>query len=177
MWLLVLLALIGFEIPAGGGGEIGVQNRSVLVTPAGLKIALSDIAPGRPVVVVVMKATWCPVCIGQLARLSERLGDLDALDAAIVGLSGEDAETNRKLMDTTGLRFDVLGEPERSVLLELGFGAPGREYLMPGLLFLDRCGDIAARYTGRRPGSEQASLILQTLERLSKENPECQARS
>ena len=42
----------------------------------GSELRLSQIAPGKPVAIVVMKGTWCGVCTSQLQRLHKRRAEL-----------------------------------------------------------------------------------------------------
>jgi hypothetical protein len=44
---------------------------------------------------------------------------------------------------------------------------------LPGVLFLDACGDVAGAIPGRQPGADQTRTIVETLERLAKAPARC----
>ena len=143
------------------------------VLPDGEKISLSHVARGAPLAVVVIKGHWCPVCTDQLESLSRRDREIRRTGGAVVGLSIEDAGTNRMLMDKHNLAFPILGEPSARLLEHLGFWMPKMGHPMPGVIFLDHCGDFAGAKKGRRPGQSQDRLILETLKDLSRRDYAC----
>jgi peroxiredoxin len=143
------------------------------VTPEGKKIALSEVVAGRPTALVIIKGYWCPVCQEQLASSTRQLAKLEAKGAAIIGLSTEDAGTNRMLMKRLRLDFPIYGEPSARLLERLGFWSKKNGHPIPGILFLDRCGDVAYRYFGRWPGRGQDALIEKTLDQLLRAPARC----
>lgn len=160
----------------------GLPSRPVdgprdFLAPDGGKISLGDRARGRPLAVVVIKGHWCEACRTQLASLSERIEEIRGSGGEIVALSTEDSGTNRAVMKAMGLRFDLLGEPEARLLEELGFWTRGAEHPVPGLFFLDKCGEVAHRYFGRVPGTSQDELVLSTLRRLAAATARCETRT
>lgn len=165
--VLLAPALVLAESPLAESCRPVVQAKGFLA-PDGARISLSDLARGRPVAVVVIKGEWCPACRAQLVELSKRISEVNAAGGEVIGLSTEDAGTNRKLARELGLRFDVLGEPEAQLLKRLGYWLPEEGHPMPGLIFLDRCGDVASRFVGRRPGADQTELVIKELRRISR---------
>ncbi len=143
------------------------------LAPDGTKVALSDYAAGRPLAVVVVKGHWCKACTDQLQSLSKRLKDLRAAGGDVIALSTEDAGTNRMIMRKHGLHFPVLGEPSAALLERLGFWWPEMGHPLPGLIFLDRCGDVSRRVFGRRPGWSQDDLVIDILRELAKQPAAC----
>jgi hypothetical protein len=77
------------------------------------------------------------------------------------------------IMRTHGLKFPVLGEPSAALLERLGFWWPEMGHPMPGLIFLDRCGDVNRRVFGRRPGSSQDDIVIDILRELAKQPAAC----
>ncbi len=136
------------------------------VTPQGKKVALDDTVAGRPTALLVIKGYWCPVCQKQLRSTEGLHAKLEAKGAAVMGLSTEDAGTNAMLMKKLGLSYPIYGEPSARLLERLGFWSAKNGHPIPGVLFLDRCGDVALRYFGRWPGRGQNDLIERTLEAL-----------
>jgi peroxiredoxin len=122
---------------------------------------------------VVIKGQWCDACKSQLRSISARLSEVHDAGGEVVGLSTEDAGTNRMTMRKLGLAFDVLGDPSARLLQRLGMWLPEPGHAMPGVIFLDTCGDVAARVAGRRPGVSQDALILEILRELSRRRRSC----
>ena len=143
------------------------------VTPTGKKVALSDAVEGRPTALLVIKGYWCPVCQKQLRSTDSLRAKLEAKGAAVMGLSTEDAGTNAMLMKKLGLSYPIYGEPAARLLERLGFWSPKNGHPVPGILFLDRCGDVALRYFGRWPGKGQNDLIERTLDSLLAQPARC----
>ena len=136
------------------------------VTPQGKAVALSEAVSGRPTALLVIKGYWCPVCQKQLRSTNALRDKLEAKGATVMGLSTEDAGTNAMLMKKLGLSYPIYGEPSARLLERLGFWSPKNGHPVPGILFLDRCGDVALRYFGRWPGRGQNDLIERTLDAL-----------
>lgn len=150
-----------------------VVRAAGFLAPDGTKVALSDYAAGRPLAVVVVKGHWCKACTDQLSSLSKKLDKVRAAGGDVVGLSTEDAGTNRMIMEKHGLGFPVLGEPSAALLERLGFWWSEMGHPMPGLVFLDRCGNVARRVFGRRPGWSQDDIIIDILLDLAKQPATC----
>ena len=66
MWMLVLVLVCVPAAQASGPAAVTVTS------PDGRSLPLPGIGRGKPVAVVVMKGTWCPVCSAQLQRLDRR---------------------------------------------------------------------------------------------------------
>ena len=135
--------------------------------------SLSAQADGRSLVVVVMKGTWCPVCVRQLEVLSGRARELSDLGAQVVGLSDDSPEQNLKLETDSQLAFPVLGDPDHDVLRPLGLWRPGDGHPLPAILVFDRCGVERARLEGRVPGERPEVALFRVLRKLAEEPPTC----
>ncbi|MEC9072985.1 MAG: redoxin domain-containing protein [Myxococcota bacterium] len=183
-WLL-LLALLMVAAPVDGTprrtpapADRGDECRKVirddgLVRPDGSRTSLAETANGAPLAIVVLKGHWCSVCTDQLESLTRRSREIRRTGGKVVGLSTEDAGTNRMLMDRHELNFPILSEPSARLLEQLGFWMPKMGHPMPGLIFLDHCGDFAGSHRGRRPGKSQDELILRTLRELGDRSYSC----
>lgn len=158
------------EVPTAAETEEAQQRgrpSQPLALPDGDRVTLDELAPGRPVALVVMKGTWCPVCQKQLKRLSHRMPDIQAADAAVFGLSTSDAETNRRLQNRLELGFPILGDADKSLHRGLEMWVERRGHAMPGVIYLDEEGNIAKVHRGRYPGQNQTDCILDTLDRIA----------
>ncbi len=119
-------------------------------------------AHGQPVAVVVVKGTWCSVCMAELQRLS-----VDDLDPAgqIVGVTTEPDSAARAARARLGLTMPLLSDPAAEWVSREGFTHPAGT--LPGVQFYDSCGRPAGQIRGRRPTHSQAPVILQRLRELS----------
>lgn len=139
-----------------------------LQLPDGDSIALDEIAPERPVAIVVMKGSWCPVCQRQLKRLSKQLRDVQSANAAVVGLTTAVPEQNRRLRQKLGLQFPILSDTSKDFHRRLDMWRDGACHAIPGVVFLDESGDIVKVHRGRYPGKPQDEFVLDTLRKLSR---------
>jgi peroxiredoxin len=157
------------EAPAATTDDDQQHDRPAqpVALPDGDQVTLDELAPGRPVALVVMKGTWCPVCQKQLKRLSNRMPDIQAADAAVFGLSTSEAKTNRQLQNRLELGFPILGDADKSLHRGLEMWVDRRGHAMPGVIYLDEEGRIAKVHRGRYPGQNQTDCILDTLDRIS----------
>lgn len=177
-----LVVTLGPVAATAGETTLATSCRPVVTSPGfvlpdGERTALSTLAQGRPVAVIVIKGSWCSACRDQLLSLSEMLDEIREAGGDVVGLSTEDAGTNRMIMKDLGLGFPILGEPSARLLERLGMWIRDKGHPMPGVIFLDACGDVAARQLGRRPGVSQDAMILETLRKLAQDGSRCGTES
>ena len=105
----------------------------------GRAIDLAALAADRTVVVVTLKATWCPVCQRQLLRIKQRLGDLEPCQITFVVLAPGPAAQLLEIKARTEFPYpfveDVDLEISRSLGLDMGGGqiAPAILMLKPDL--------------------------------------------
>lgn len=134
-----------------------------VIFPGGEQVALDKLAPGQKLAVVVMKDPRCPVCQQQLDVLSERLDEIVARGGAVVGLSDAPESVNRRLMNHLELNFPIVSDIDHRVLERFGMTAPGRNHVMPGIIFIDEHGEVDLVHKGRAPGQQQAqqSMVLE----------------
>ena len=141
-----------------------------LVTSAGALVKLENIASGQVVVMVVMKGTWCPVCVRELRDLSAMKDLFKRLDARLVGLNAQSSSMNGKARAQLGLAPELYSDPEARFLQGQNLWIPSMGHPMPGLLILNRCGRVHSIWTGRAPGFSARARVLSILQRL-KEKP------
>lgn len=107
---------------------------------------------GRRVVVYFYPRADTPGCTTQACSLRDSMGDLAGLDAAVVGISPDPPEAQRKFDEKYGLGFPLLSDPDHEVAER--YGAWG-ERLMYGRTFMgivrsafvvDEKGRIAAAF-------------------------------
>ena len=92
----VALASIAPDASARSEKRRSPYRTNALLDHHGRSTSLAAQARAHRLVVVVMKGTWCHVCIGQLQRLATMRRRLRDLRARVVGLSVESPARNRK---------------------------------------------------------------------------------
>jgi len=112
---------------------------------------------GQPVVVNFW-ASWCPSCVAEMSAAfkpaQERLGD----DVAFLGVNVQDERDKAvRLIDETGVLFDLAEDPAGELYLELeGLG-------MPFTVFIDAQGNIVKDHNGPLSEQQLVDLIEETL--------------
>jgi peroxiredoxin len=134
---------------------------------AGRPVTLEQLADGKPLAVIVMKGTHCRACRAELRRLEERAAELARLDVRVVAVSADPPQAHAEMKENLDVRFVTLTDPDGRALKSIEMWMAGPDMPLPGVLFLDRCGDLAGVYRGRRPGRAQTKHILGGLEELA----------
>jgi peroxiredoxin Q/BCP len=135
-----------FRLPATGGATVGLDD-----------------FPGRTVVLVFYPGDDTPVCTKQLSSYSRDLGEFEALDAQVLGISAQDVESHEAFSQKLGLKFPLLADTDKVVAAQYGtlgpLGFPRRS-----VFIIDRHGVI--RYAHRaiagltyRPVSELVDVL------------------
>ena len=148
--MLVLLASLALANPFTAS----------LVDSTGATTTLAAAADGQRVVVVVMKAADCPVCVDQLSRLQRDRARLRRLGTVVVGLSAQPSTS-----------ADILSDPDHDLLSELGMWRDGRA--MPSLFVYDRCREERGRIVGRTPGRSPDDAVWSLLETIASDPETC----
>ncbi|MFW5966788.1 MAG: peroxiredoxin family protein [Persicimonas sp.] len=144
--------------------ERRADHRVILPNDRETELALDEIAPGRPVALVVMKHINCPVCQDQLVELTDRLDQVQRTGGAVYGLSTSEPAANQRLMQEKRLGFPVLTDVDRSLHREVGLWSDERGHAVPGVVFLDEDGQVRDVHRGRYPNQPQEGMILKRLE-------------
>ncbi len=134
---------------------------------------LGELGGGRSRVVVVMKGTWCPVCVGQLHEISRGVSARPDLGTAVVGLTLDDRKQIQILRQKQGIKSPIISDPTGKLLARFGLYQKGRPYPMPGLVFIDACGEVYTVIPGRGPGVSQTRLVVQTIQRMRTDAKSC----
>ena len=109
------------------------------VPPAPAKLySLADVAAGERLVVVVMKGSWCQVCVRQLAELAKRKPALDKLGVRVVGLNTDPPGHNADVMRRHKLPFPILSDPRHVVIGALGAWRADWGHALPSIVVFVR---------------------------------------
>jgi peroxiredoxin Q/BCP len=79
---------------------------------------------GQRVVLLFYPGDETPVCTRQFCSYRDRADDMSALDAVVVGISGQDVDSHRDFTSHHGLTVPLLADPGRSVAGRYGVTRP-----------------------------------------------------
>ncbi|TBH20030.1 thioredoxin-dependent thiol peroxidase [Thermus thermamylovorans] len=82
---------------------------------------------GRWVVLYFYPKDDTPGCTKEACGFRDRMGDLVALGAVVLGVSADDVESHRRFAEKYGLNFPLLSDPGRQAIL--AYGAWGKKNL------------------------------------------------
>ncbi len=149
--------------------SVGVGDRApdfTLPGTGGATYSLSDFL-GRPIVLVFYPGDDSVVCTKQLNSYNEGLGQFEALDAQIIGVSPQSVASKDAFSAQHGFEFPLLADVDKEVAAAYGTLGP-IGWTRRSVFIIDRDGVI--RYAHRaiagltyRPVSE----LIDELERLS----------
>lgn len=145
-----------FELPGVLGGEVH----------------LSTLLKDGPVVLNFYRGGWCPFCNLEFRALQQRLPEIRALGARLIGISPETPDTSLSTIEKHRLEFDVLSdignrvanryglvmqvcEELHPLYLQWGLDIPAAngddswELPLPATYVIDRTGTIIATYINK----------------------------
>lgn len=79
---------------------------------------------GERVVLLFYPGDETPVCTRQFCSYRDRSDDLAALDATLVGISGQDVQSHRDFTSHHGLTVPLLADPDKAVARAYGVTRP-----------------------------------------------------
>ncbi|MCE5277381.1 MAG: peroxiredoxin-like family protein [Planctomycetaceae bacterium] len=77
----------------------------------GKELTLETLLKDGPVVLVWFRGGWCRFCSIQLSAMQQILSEVEKTGAAIVAVSPQTVEYNRKTADHLGLDYELLSDP------------------------------------------------------------------
>lgn len=123
-----------FELPDSRGGSL----------------SLSELLRGGPVVLSFYRGGWCPYCNLEFKALADRLPDIRARGASLVGISPELPDTAMSTRERTDLPFEVLSDIGNRTAEDYGLVMEVPDIVRPlyeawGVDLLERNGDASWR--------------------------------
>ena len=79
---------------------------------------------GRRVVLLFYPGDETPVCTKQFCSYRDRAEDMSALDAVVVGVSGQDVASHADFTSHHGLTVPLLADPDKAVARSFGVARP-----------------------------------------------------
>ncbi|NNE44217.1 MAG: redoxin domain-containing protein [Gemmatimonadetes bacterium] len=93
---------------------------ATMISISGETLSLPDLATDGNLVLVTLKAPWCPVCQEQLVRLRARLPELEACGVTFIVLAPGPAEALREIRERTGFPFPFVADEGLRIAEPLG---------------------------------------------------------
>jgi thioredoxin-dependent peroxiredoxin len=122
-----------------------------LLNQSGKRVRLSEFK-GRPVVVYFYPKADTPGCTTQACELQEALPALKRLKAAVVGVSPDPPDKQKKFADKYGLKFPLLADEDHAVANAWGTWGDktlyGRKFkgIIRSAFVIDPTGKVAAPF-------------------------------
>jgi thioredoxin-dependent peroxiredoxin len=132
--------------------------------------SLTDYA-GRYVLIYFYPKDDTPGCTKEACAIRDALPDFKNLDAVVLGISPDTAQSHKKFAEKYGLPFTLLADPERTVIDAYGVWGKkkfmGREYdgVLRTSFLVSPDGTIARVYESVKP-EEHAAQVLADLTEL-----------
>jgi peroxiredoxin len=136
------------ELSGPEGGRSQARFPASLTDIDGNLLDMESLARDKNLVVVTLKATWCPVCQRQLVRLRERLPDLEACGVTFVILAPGPAAELAAIRERTGFDFPFVADEGLKIAGPLGLTLSAEE-MLPCMLQILPDGRIGWRQLGR----------------------------
>lgn len=146
--LLLVGTLVGMETGAQSHENVTARFPAVVTDIDQNVLDLEALSRDRNLVVVTLKATWCPVCQRQLVRLRNRLPELEACAVTFVVLAPGPAEELAAIRQRTGFDFPFVLDEGLDIARSLGLALTDEE-ILPCMLQILPGGKIGWRQLGR----------------------------
>lgn len=133
--LFCFAAFYGLFAPAAPAGapDAAPQVPAGLTDIGGREIDVAGLARDRNLVIVTLKAPWCPVCQEQLLRIRRRLPDLEACGVTFLVLAPGPPEQLAAIRKRTGFEFPFVADEGLRIARSLGI-AMSEELILPCML-------------------------------------------
>jgi len=125
---LALLLAVPVAPPASGPAE-GVRFPALVTDIDGQVLDVEALARDRNLVVVTLKAPWCPVCRKQLIRIRGRLPELEACGVTFLVLAPGTPEQLAAIRKETGFEFPFVADGGLAIARSLGLARTDSEIL------------------------------------------------
>lgn len=114
----------------------------------GETVNLTDFKGRKNLVLYFYPKASTPGCTTQACGMRDAMGELEALNTVVLGVSPDGAPALQKFIDKQGLNFDLLSDPDHAVAEQYGAWGPkkfmGREYegIVRSSFVIDRDGTL-----------------------------------
>jgi peroxiredoxin len=129
----------------------------------GVRVDVAALASGRRLFVLTVKATSCPVCRAQLARLRDQLGRLESCGAGFLVLAPGPRSAVAALQQDTGFPYPFIADEDLRIAGAVGLALDEAE-IVPAILEVDATGRILWLQRGRSADYYGDRELLERLE-------------
>ena len=119
---------------------------ATVTSSAGNEIDVAALAKAHIMIVITIKATWCPVCRQQLLRIKEQLGDFEKCNASFLVLSPGSKEAVQEVKFNTDFPFPFIPDQNFSIAKKLDLILSPEE-IMPAIVILNK--DLSIKWIRR----------------------------
>ena len=110
---------------------------ATVTSSIGNDIDVAVLAKTHIMIVITIKATWCPVCRQQLLRIKEQLGDFEKCNVSFLVISPGTNETVQEVKFNTEFPFTVIPDQNFSIAKKLELILSPEE-IMPAIIILNK---------------------------------------
>lgn len=170
--LLVLSALVMMPVVAGAAADVPAAGQPApdvtLKSNEGKTVSLKDYR-GKWVVLYFYPKDFTSGCTLEAHNFQRDLAKYEQLNAVIIGVSVDTAESHKDFCTKEGLSFKLLSDPEAKVSNEYGsvMEYQGNKYSARNTFIIDPKGNIARVFVKVKPDGHSAE-VLQALAELQK---------
>ena len=116
---------------------------ATVTSSKGNKVDVAALAKTHTMVVISIKATWCPVCRQQLQRIKEQLSDFEKCKASFLVLSPGSNEAVQEVKFNTDFPFPFIADQKLSIAKKLDLILSPKE-IMPAIVILNK--DLSVKW-------------------------------
>ena len=109
---------------------------ATVISSVGNEIDVAALANAHIMIVITIKATWCPVCRQQLLRIKEQLGDFEKCNVSFLVLSPGSNEAVQEVKFNTDFPFPFIPDQNFSIAKKLDLILSPEE-IMPAIVILN----------------------------------------
>jgi len=109
---------------------------ATVTSSKGNDIDVAALAKAHIMIIITIKATWCPVCQKQLLRIKEQLGDFEKCNASFLVLSPGSNEAVQEVKFNTDFPFPFIPDQNFSIAKKLDLILSPEE-IMPAIVILN----------------------------------------
>ena len=110
--------------------------------PGGQPVSLADYRDRKHVVLVFFPLAFSPVCSHQLPLVQSELGELEDLDAAVLGVSVDSHHANSAYARQLGIQFPLLSDFDRKMSAAYGVLKIERGHSERAIFVIDKGGTV-----------------------------------